>query len=131
MDNFGIDDGKDGFAKQGQAVADKAAEKVQGGIKDAQQAVNTTGAALSNKVEELRSSTGPVINRVAGQAQDIARQGIDAGARVARQAREQASQASDSVIAFTKENPAKALMIAAASGALLITLIRALTPSRD
>ena len=130
MENFGIDD-KNSFAKQGQAAVDKVADKIQGGVKDAQYAANRTGAALTNKVDEFRAGAAPVINKVAGQAQDMARQGMDAGARVARQAGEQASEVSDSVIAYTKENPIKALASAAASGALLITLIKALTPSRD
>ncbi|GAC1676079.1 MAG: hypothetical protein NVS9B2_26450 [Steroidobacteraceae bacterium] len=131
MENFGSDDSKNSFAKQGQAAVDKAADKMQGGIKDVQYAANRTGAALTNKVDELRAGAAPMINKVAGQAQDMARQGVDAGARVARQAGEQATEVSDSVIAFTKENPIKALAIAAASGALLVTLIKALTPSRD
>ncbi len=131
MENFGSDDSKNSFAKQGQAAVDKVADRMQGGIKDAQHAANRTGAALTNKVDELRAGAAPMINKVAGQAQDMARHGVDAGARVARQAGEQASEISDSVIAFTKENPIKALAIAAASGALLVTLIKALTPSRD
>jgi ElaB/YqjD/DUF883 family membrane-anchored ribosome-binding protein len=74
------------FAKQGQALADKAT---------------------------------PYFSRVAGQAQAFGKQSVDA------------AQASDSVISYTQENPVKALLIAAASGALLLTLINAITPSRD
>jgi ElaB/YqjD/DUF883 family membrane-anchored ribosome-binding protein len=104
------------FVKQGHAVADKAADKIQGGIRDAQNAASAAGATLS---------------KVTGQAQGIAKQSIDAVANVAQQARDTASQASDTIVSYTKDNPIKALMIAAASGALLFTLIRLLTPSRD
>jgi hypothetical protein len=52
------------------------------------------------------------------------------GAAIQR-ARDTAAQASDSILEYTRTNPVKALMFAAASGALLLTLIKALTPSRD
>ena len=42
-----------------------------------------------------------------------------------------ASQASDTIIAYTKKNPVQALMIAAVSGALLLALAKFLAPSRD
>lgn len=113
METFGTDDMKNKFAKSGQATLDKAADRVQGGIKDVQQATSAAGAALSSKVDGIRSNAGPALDKVADQA------------------REYASQASDSVISFTRDNPIKALMIAAASGALLLTLIKALTPNRD
>ncbi len=86
------------FAKQGQALADKAT---------------------------------PYFSRVAGQAQAFGKQSVDAVSDAALRVRKTASQASDSVISYTQENPVKALLIAAASGALLLTLINAITPSRD
>jgi hypothetical protein len=47
------------------------------------------------------------------------------------QARDAASDASDSIIDYTKKNPITALAIAAASGALLYAAVKALLPSRD
>ena len=131
METFGTDDNLNKFANAGQAAVDKTVDRVRGGIKDAQQAANSAGAALSNKVEGFRSKAVPVIDKVTGQVEDIANQSKEAGLRVSQQAREYASQASDSLISFTKENPVKALLIAVASGALLISLVKSLTPSRD
>jgi ElaB/YqjD/DUF883 family membrane-anchored ribosome-binding protein len=62
--------------KSGQTLADKAADKVQGGIRDARHAAKA------------------------------------------------------SIVRYTKKNPMTALMIAAASGALLLGLINLLKPSR-
>jgi hypothetical protein len=56
---------------------------------------------------------------------------MDTISDMASQARDVASNASDSIVAYTKNNPVKALAIAVASGALLYAAIKALTPSRD
>ena len=61
----------------------------------------------------------------------LGRQGLDAITEMAGQARDAASNASDSIVAYTKQNPVKALAIAAASGALLYAAIKTLSASRD
>ena len=61
----------------------------------------------------------------------MGRQSVDNISDMASQARDVVSNASDSIVAYTKKSPVKALAIAAASGALLYAAIRALTPSRD
>ena len=86
---------------------------------------------LAKQGQALADKAAPFLSRVAGQAQAFGKQGVDAVNEAAQQARRKASDASDSIISYTQENPVKALLIAAASGALLLTLINALTPSRD
>jgi hypothetical protein len=72
-----------------------------------------------------------MIRKAAGQAQAVGKQGIDAITDAASQVSEAASNASVSIVAYTKKNPATALAIAAASGALLYALIKALTSRRE
>ena len=131
METFGTDHTTNKFGKDAQSTVDTTADKLQGGIKNAQHAANAAGSALSSKVDGLRSSAAPAIQKAAGQVEDMAKQGMEAGARVAHQARDYASQTSDSIVEFTKENPVKALLMAVAGGALLVTLIKVLTPGRD
>jgi ElaB/YqjD/DUF883 family membrane-anchored ribosome-binding protein len=99
--------------KNGQSLADKAADKAQGGIRDAKQATKEAGAAFSDKIDQLRQNVAPAVNKAIGRTRDAA------------------SEASDSLIAYTRENPVKALLIAAASGALLLSLINVLKSTRD
>ena len=120
-----------GFVKNGQTLADKAADKVQGGIRDAQHAAKEAGTAVSDKVDDLRNDAGPALTKLVGRAQSMGRQSVDNISDMASQARDVVSNASDSIVAYTKKSPVKALAIAAASGALLYAAIRALTPSRD
>ena len=119
------------FAKQGQDWAHTAADKAQGSIRDAQQTANEAGEKLSAKVETARIQAAPSIKKVADQTQAVVRQGMQAVNTAAQQVRDTAMHASDSLVAFTKENPIKTVLIAAASGALLLTLYNALARSRD
>jgi ElaB/YqjD/DUF883 family membrane-anchored ribosome-binding protein len=116
--------------KNGHTLADKAAEKVQDGIRDAQQAAKEAGSNLSDRVEALRSEAGSALTKTFARAQSIGRQGVDAVSDAAQRAREVAAGTSDSIITYTRENPVKALLIATASGALLVSLIQMLKPSR-
>jgi ElaB/YqjD/DUF883 family membrane-anchored ribosome-binding protein len=112
------------IAKQGQSLADTAADKVQGGIREA-------GATLSNKVDEIRGDAAPRIRQTADRVQAMGKQGYDAAGEVAGRARDAISSTSQSIIDYTKENPVKALAIAAVSGALLVALVKAIKASRD
>jgi ElaB/YqjD/DUF883 family membrane-anchored ribosome-binding protein len=89
------------------------------------------GQKIVDKVDDLRGDATSALTKAASRAQSIGRQSIDTISEVASQARDVASNASDSIVAYTKKNPVTALAIAAASGALLYAAIKALTPSRD
>ncbi len=117
--------------KTGSALADKAADKVQSGIRSAQDTAIDAGNALSSKVDDLRSEAGSTLTKAAGRAQSMGKQGLDAIGNMASQARDVVSDTSQSIVAYTKKNPAKALTIAAASGALLYAAFKVIAPSRD
>jgi ElaB/YqjD/DUF883 family membrane-anchored ribosome-binding protein len=119
------------FTKTGQALADKAADKVQSGMRIAQDTAKDAGDALSSKLEDVRSEAGTVVNKGSRRFQSAGRQGLDAISGAMGQARDAASNASDSIVAYTKKNPVKSLAIAAGSGALLYAAIRALSRLRD
>jgi hypothetical protein len=72
---------------------------------------------------------------VAATASDIAadfrKRGIGVVSDLVGQARDAATDASDSVIAYTKKNPGKALAIAAVAGALFFALAKANAMRRD
>jgi ElaB/YqjD/DUF883 family membrane-anchored ribosome-binding protein len=112
------------LAKQGQSLADAATDKVQGGIREA-------GATLSSKVDEIRSDAAPGLRQTAARVQAMGKQGFDSLSDVAARARDTVSSTSESIISYTKENPVKALAIAAASGALLATVVKAIKASRE
>ena len=86
------------FAKSGQAMADKAADRVQTGIRNAQDTAKDAGNALSGKIDELRTEAGPALNKASDRARSTARQGWDSITDTARQARDVTSNAADSIV---------------------------------
>src|SRR5271170_5762168 len=96
------------LSKQGQELADKATNIVQGGIQDAKRTVNHAADQLSSKADQLRRETKPLIKRAAHQTNAYAQSVGEATQRI----RAAASQASESVTEYAKENPVKAILIA-------------------
>jgi ElaB/YqjD/DUF883 family membrane-anchored ribosome-binding protein len=119
------------LAKSGRTLADKAADKVQSGVRIARETAKDAGDALSSNLEDVRSEAGAVVNTGLRRAQATGRQSLDAITDAVGQAYDAALNASDAIVSYTKKNPLKSLAIAAASGALLYTVIKASSPSRD
>jgi ElaB/YqjD/DUF883 family membrane-anchored ribosome-binding protein len=119
------------FAKTSQALADKAADKIQSGISVGQDSVKDAGSILSSKVEDVRSGAGTAVRKGSRRVQSAGEQGLNAISEMVSQARDVASNTSDSIVAYTKKNPMKSLAIAAASGALLYAAFKAVSASRD
>jgi ElaB/YqjD/DUF883 family membrane-anchored ribosome-binding protein len=113
--------------KSGPSLIDKTADKMHGGISDIQRSAKDTHATISNRLEGL----GNDVRQMVDSATDQAKPRIDTVKHSVRQTRNSVSESSDAVIAYTKENPVKALLLAAASGALLFTLFKAFARSPD
>jgi len=115
----------------GNDVADQAAQGADSAIKSTQRYANDALNTLSDKVQEVRDQAAPVLNRVAEKAETLARRGIDAVKDSSQQVREKALRVSDSTVGYIKDEPVKAILIAAATGAALMALISLMTRSRD
>ena len=87
--------------------------------------------SLSNKVEEVTSQVTPLLDRLSAQAGAATKRGLDAVRESSRQVRDQATRASDTTVAYVKDEPVKAVLLAAATGALLMGLIGLLRRSRQ
>jgi ElaB/YqjD/DUF883 family membrane-anchored ribosome-binding protein len=96
-------------SQPGQHFANKVADKAIGGI-------DKVASTLTDTVESARQRSKQIVDQVDAAATKV---------------RDSAAQASDSLITYTKNNPVKALMMAAGAGALFLAVIKAFTPSRD
>jgi len=130
MDTIGSTTNKP-MGQQGQDMADNAANSAQGAIRSTQRAADQTLDRLSDKVDEVRNQAGPLLNKVTSQAEAAARRGMDAVRDTSQQLREKALQAQDLTVAYVKDEPIKAMLIAAATGALLMGIVSMLGRSRD
>jgi ElaB/YqjD/DUF883 family membrane-anchored ribosome-binding protein len=119
------------FGKTAKELTDKAADKIQSGIRSARNNAKDAGSVLSDKVEDVRGEAGPAMTKATDRMHWMGKRSLDAINNTASQARDLASNTSDSIVGYTKNNPVKALAIAAGAGVLLYAAIKALTPSRD
>ena len=96
---------------------------------------NSAGAVPSSKLGEATSKAADALSsgskRVQSMVQSMGKQGLDAITDMTSQARDVALNAGDSIVAYTKKNPVKALTIAATAGALLYAAIKALAPDSN
>ena len=111
-------------------VADSARHVADDVLQSAQDAVQSTRDAANNSLEKaeqsvraLRSQTDPVIDDLAARAQELASRSIDYCAETSARARRQMQEAADATTKYVAEQPGKSLVIAAASGAALATLL--------
>lgn len=86
--------------------------------------------SLSGAAKQVREQAEPVLNRMSEQAEAAARRGIDAVRDGSHQLREKAQQATDSTVAYVKDEPVKSMLIAAATGAVLMALVTMMGRSR-
>jgi ElaB/YqjD/DUF883 family membrane-anchored ribosome-binding protein len=132
MDTMGNNTGIKSAQQQAQDVGDSAANAAQGAIRSTQRAADQALDRLSGAVEDVRSKASPMLNKVTSQAEAAARRGMDAVRDTSQQLRDRAAQASDMTVAYVKDEPIKAMLIAAATGAILMGLISMLAGrSRD
>ena len=119
------------FSSTANEYADQATQKADTAIRSTQKMATDALDTLSDKVQDMRSQAAPTINRLATQAEDAARRGIAAVKDTTQQLREKATQATDTTVTYIKDDPIKAMLIAAATGAALMALLTMMGRSRD
>ncbi len=112
-------------------LADQAADRANSAIRSTQNVTNAAFDRLTDKVGDVRDQAAPLINRLSDQAGTAARRGLDAVRDTSAQVRETALKASDTTVAYIKDEPLKAILIAAATGAALTALVSLLGRSRS
>ena len=111
--------------------ADQAAQTADNAIKSTQRAANTALDSLANTVQDVRDQAAPAYDRLKGQTQDLANRGMEALRDTTRQVRDTATKASDQTLGYIKDEPLKAVLIAAATGAALMALISLMSRSSN
>ena len=101
--------GDNNFGKHGQEFADKTADKLQSGIRNAKDTANRAGDTLSEAAGQAMDSLNTATQKVRATASDVG----------------------DSVVSYTRDNPVTTILISAAVGALIATIVSAVLPSRD
>lgn len=112
-------------------LADRAASSADHAIRSTQYAVNGALNNLAANVEDLRHQTAPLLDRASGQASALAHRGADSLRHTSQYLRDSARQTSDNTRGYIRDEPVKAVLIAAATGAVLAALVNLLGHSRN
>jgi len=119
-------------ADRASVLIDSAKQTAEDAIKSTQQAADEKLGQLADKVESVRSPS-PTINRIANDADLLRQRSVDALRNASFQARESAMRVSDNTVAYIRDEPVKAVLIAAAVGAATMALLNVIgrVASRD
>lgn len=103
------------------------------GAESALEQIDRAEEALLHRNEQahdLADRAKPAINRLVKNAEQLARRGIDSARDGSQHLRDRAVRATDSTVNYVKDEPVKAMLIAAAAGAALMALVSLLSGSR-
>lgn len=119
------------LSQQDKDLADTAASRMQSGIQSTQRMADKVLDKAADKVDEVKSNVAPMLDKASDQAQKLMQQGREVLNDTSQMVREKATQASDLAVGYTKDEPVKAMLMAAAAGALLMGLVTIMARSRD
>ena len=117
--------------EESNGLADQAAKSADQAIRSTQRVANEALDGLAGSVQDLRHQAAPLLNRVGEQAGAMAQRGVDAVRDSSAQLRERALQAQDNTVSYIKDEPIKAMLIAAGAGAALMAMLSLMTRSRE
>lgn len=109
----------------------QVAESADHAIKATQRVANSALDGLGAAVQDLHHEATPLLNRASEQASALAKRSLEAIRHSSQQLRDKALRASDGTVNYIKDEPVKAMLIAAATGAALMALISLFSRSRD
>lgn len=118
------------YPDQSNALADHAASSADTAIRSTQRMANNALDGLASSVQDARNEVTPMLNRASEQASALAQRGVNALRDSSQGLRDSATRASDNTVMYIKDEPLKAMLIAAATGAALMALIGMLSRSR-
>jgi len=108
---------------------DDASGNAEAAIKSGKRFANDALDQLSDKMNDVRAN--PTIRRMADQAETMARRGADVLRDSTAQLRDKAARVSGDTVGYIKDEPVKAILIAAAAGAALMALINLVGRASD
>lgn len=112
-------------------AAESAADSAKGALNATQNATNEAFDRLGDKVDDAKNLAAPLINRLTAQAEAAARRGADVVRDTSAQLRDKATKAQETTVGYIQDEPVKAMLIAAATGAALMALISLVTRSSN
>ncbi len=103
-------------------IIDHVADSTSQAIHSTQKATLEALGGLDNSVQSLRDKTAPKLDEATHRASELAHQSVQSVRDTGRRLRDSAVQVSEGTVQYVRDEPIKAMLIAAATGALLMAL---------
>jgi len=111
-------------------LVDQATASADQAIRSTQRVANEALSGLAGTAQNLREHAAPMVDRVAERASALAHQGVDTVRERSHQLSESAHRVADGTRHYVQDQPVKSLLIAAATGAVLMGLLSFLSGTR-
>ncbi len=118
------------LGQKAQAAVDKAAGSTQDAIRSTHDTAHRVLYKGADKVDEAGSQAAPAADKGVVDGQLCRGQGQGKTERRLGSVRQRAQKASDSAMDYVKDEPIRAMLIAAATAAVLMTLLKTMVGSR-
>lgn len=118
------------FTAQSNSLANQAAKSADHAINSAQRVANGAIDSLATTAQDVQHQAAPLLHRVTQRASELAHRSVDAVRDGTQQLREKAQRASDNTLGYVRDEPVKAMLIAAAAGVTLLAVIGMLSRAR-
>ena len=121
------------FAKKLQESSSSLSEQMTHSADDAirstQRMANEAVDGLASAMQDVRHQAVPVLNHAAEQVSALAQRGVDGVRETSQHLREKTRDAAEGTVQYIKDEPVKAMLIAAATGAALMALVSLISRS--
>jgi ElaB/YqjD/DUF883 family membrane-anchored ribosome-binding protein len=104
-------------------MADQASRSAENAIDATRSMVGQKMDGMADSLRGLHDQTAPLLDR----ASEVAKRGVNAARDTSNQLMDKAHHASDTTVSYIKDEPVKAMLIAAATGAALMALMSAMS----
>ena len=113
------------------SLANQAAQSANHTVKSTRRAASDVMATVATAAQEIRNDAiAPLLSRAAAQASTLAHRSAGAYRQGSQRVRETARRASANTLTYVRNEPVKAMLIAAAGGAAIMVLARLLNRPR-
>lgn len=110
-------------------IIDHVANSTSQAIHSTQKATVDALGGLDNSVQSLRGQAAPKLDEMKHRASELAHQSMQSVRDSGQRMRDSAVQVSEGTVQYVRDEPVKAMLIAAATGALLMALASLLARS--
>ena len=120
------------FAKKLQEpsnLTDQMSQTADEAIRTTQLLANEAVDGLAHAMQDARTQAVPLLNRASEQVGALAQRGVDSVRQTSQQLRDRTRDATDGTVQYIKDEPVKAMLIAAATGATLMALVSLISRS--